>query len=195
MKMKALLLTTLLASPAYAQTYDIDGSHTAAQFSVRHLMVSNVKGEFTKTSGTVVYDPKNVANSKVEATVDVNSVNTRVEKRDADLKGDEFFNAKTFPTMKFVSTKVEQNGVGKLKVTGNLTIRDVTKEVVLDVDGPTEEIKDPWGNARRGASATTKINRQDFGLKYNKLLETGGLAVGNDVAITIDLEMTAKKAG
>lgn len=196
--MKSKLLMSVLAAglfavqTASAATYEIDPSHTSAQFSVRHMMLSNVKGEFTKVKGTVSYDPANVAASSVEATIDTSSVNTREPKRDDHLKSPEFFDAQKFPSMTFKSTKVEKGPDGKLAVTGNLTIHGITKEVVLDVDGPTDEVKDPWGNFRRGASATVKLNRQDFGLKWNKLLETGGVVVGDDVAITIDVEMTRK---
>ncbi|MFN8390944.1 MAG: YceI family protein [Bdellovibrionota bacterium] len=196
--MKTKLLMSVLAAglfavqTASAATYEIDPSHTSAQFSVRHMMLSNVKGEFTKVKGTVSYDPANVAASSVEATIDTSSVNTREPKRDDHLKSPEFFDAQKFPSMTFKSTKVEKGPDGKLAVTGNLTIHGITKEVVLDVDGPTDEVKDPWGNFRRGASATVKLNRQDFGLKWNKLLETGGVVVGDDVAITIDVEMTRK---
>ena len=182
----------LFAQTASAANYEIDPSHASAQFSVRHLMLSNVKGEFTKLKGTVVYDPENIAASSVEATIDTTSVNTRESKRDKHLMGPDFFDTDKFPAMTFKSTKVEKGPAGKLAVTGNLTIHGITKEIVLDVDGPTDEVKDPWGNMRRGASATVKLNRQDYGLKWNKLLETGGVVVGDDVAVTLDLEMIRK---
>jgi polyisoprenoid-binding protein YceI len=139
-----------------------------------------------------VYDPANPAASKVEATVGVDTIDTRNAKRDDHLKSPDFFDAAKFPLMKFVSKKVEQRQPGKLAVTGDLTIHGVTKEVVLTVDGPTEEIKDPMGNLKRGASATATLNRKDFGLTWNKVLETGGVAVGDEVQVTIDLEMTKK---
>jgi polyisoprenoid-binding protein YceI len=191
---KQLLLacSLLLSSPAFAETYQIDPAHTSAQFSVRHLMLSNVRGEFSKVQGTVEYDPENIAASSVEATIDVGTVNTREPKRDTHLKSPDFFDEAKFPTMKFTSTKVEAAGSGHLKVSGDLTIHGITKAVVLDVDGPTDEITDPWGNLRRGASATVRLNRQDFGLKWNKLLETGGVVVGDEVSVTIDLEMSRK---
>ncbi len=132
--------------------------------------------------------------SKVNVTIDAKTVNTGEEKRDQDLKSDKFFDVANFPTLTFVSKKVEANGAGKLKVTGDLTIRGVTKEVVLNVEGPTAAIKDPWGNIRSAASATTQINRQDFGVKWNANLDGGGVVVSDTVSITIDLEMTKQVA-
>lgn len=186
------LLPVLLSAPAFAADYEIDAAHASAQFSVRHLMVSNVKGVFSNVKGTVTYDPANPSASKVEATIDAATVDTRNGKRDDHLKSADFFDVAKFPLLKFVSKKVEQPQPGKLKVTGDLTIHGVTKEVVLDVDGPTDEIKDPWGNLKRGASATAKVNRKDFGLTWNKALETGGVVVGDDVEITIELELQKK---
>ena len=197
MKQAKLLLgmsmLSLLATPMYAsaETYDIDPSHATAGFSIRHLMVSNVKGLFSNVKGTVEYDPKNVAASKVEASVDAATIDTREAKRDAHLKGPEFFDVTKFPEFKFTSTKVEPAASG-LTVTGDLTIRGITKTVVLNVEGPSDEIKDPWGNVKRGASATTKLNRKDFGLTWNKVLEAGGVAVGDEVTVTIELELTKK---
>ena len=168
-------------------TYEIDPTHSAVHFSVRHLMVSNVRGEFTKLSGTIKFDPENPASSSVEATIDVNSISTRDQQRDAHLKSADFLDAEKFPTMTFRSKRVEvQSGGGK--VTGDLTIHGVTREITLDVEGPSQEMKDPWGKQRIGASATTKLSRKEFGLTWNAALETGGVMVGDEVKINIDVE-------
>jgi polyisoprenoid-binding protein YceI len=167
MKQLVAVLAAALAVPALAaDTFKIDGAHTEASFTVKHLMISNVRGQFGKTEGTVVYDEKDPTKSSVEATIDVASVNTRNADRDAHLKKADFFDVERFPTITFKSTKVEKVADGTLKVTGNLTMRGVTKPVVLDVVGPTAEVKDPWGNAKRGVSATTQLNRKDFGVSY-----------------------------
>jgi polyisoprenoid-binding protein YceI len=171
-------------------TYKIDPAHSVADFKVRHLMVSNVRGEFSGVSGTVQFDDANPANSKVEASIDVNTIQTREAQRDTHLKSADFFDVEKFPHITFVSKKVVKTGDEEHKVTGDLTIHGVTKEVVLDVEGPTPEVKDPWGGVRTGASAKTKINRKDFGLVWNVALETGGVLVGEDVQIHLDLELT-----
>jgi len=192
MKRIALIVVAalLFASPALAAaaTYKIDSSHAQTSFAVKHLVISTVRGEFGKTEGTLVIDDADVSKSSVEATIDVASVNTREEKRDAHLKSPDFFDVAKFPKMTFKSTKVEAAGAGKLKVTGDLTLKGVTKSVVLDVTGPTAEIKDPWGNTRRGVSATGKINRQDFGVSWGKLIEAGPV-VGDEVTIQIEAEL------
>jgi polyisoprenoid-binding protein YceI len=187
----------LAAAPAFAQpvTWTIDSAHTAAQFSVRHMMVSNVRGEFTKTSGTVRWDGKDLATAVVDATIDAASITTREPQRDTHLKSPDFFDVGKFPTLTFRSTKVAPAGPGKLLMAGNLTIHGVTRQVVFDVDGPTPAIKDPYGIMRVGASATTTISRKDFGLLWNAALETGGVVVGDEVRITIDMELTLKPAG
>ena len=174
-------------------TYQIDPSHSAAHFSVRHMMISNVRGEFTKVSGKLVYDPENPAQSSVETIIDTASINTRDAQRDGHLKSPDFLDAEKYPTIEFHSTGVKCND-GGWEVTGNLTIHGVTKSVVLDVDGPTPEVRDPWGNTRLGASATTKIDRKDFGLTWNSVLETGGLMVGEEVKITIEVEAVKEQA-
>jgi polyisoprenoid-binding protein YceI len=145
-------------------------------------------------NGAIQFDDKDITKSSVDVTIDAASVDTRVEGRDKDLRSDHFFEVEKYPTLTFKSTKVEQVEVGKLKVTGDLTIHGVTKQVVLDVEGPTAAVKDPWGNQRAAASATTKINRQDFGVKWNAKMDNGGWVVGDDVAITIDVEMVQKGA-
>src|ERR1700685_1348631 len=163
--LSALAVALLLALTASAQeTWQLDPPHSSAQFSVRHLGVSTVRGAFTKVSGTVQYDAANPAKSSLQATIDATSVDTRVDARDNDLRSANYLDVKKYPTITFQSKRVEAAGAGKLKITGDLTIHGVTKEVVLDVDGPSAPMKDPWGNQRIGASATTKINRKDFGV-------------------------------
>jgi len=178
---------------ARASTWEIDAAHSAAQFSVRHMMVSNVRGEFGKVTGTVNLDDKDITKSTVDVTIDVSSINTREAKRDEHLKGPDFFDAAKFPIITFKSRKVESAGQGKLKVTGDLTLHGVTKSVVLHVEGPSSEVKDFMGNWKRGASAMTKLSRKDFGLQWNKVLETGGVAVGDEVNVIIDVELNKKK--
>ena len=192
----AAALAAALSLPAAAATSDwqIDPMHSSAQFAVKHLAISTVRGAFTSVKGSVQLDDKDITKSSVDVTIDVNSVDTRVAARDKDLRSDHFFDADHFPTMTFKSTKVEQVAPDKLKITGNLTIRGVTKEVALDVDGPSGPIKDPWGNQRMAINATTKINRQDFGVKWNATMDNGGLVVGDEVAITIDAEIFQKPA-
>ncbi len=187
MKKLAAAALALVLAPALAlaaDSYKIEGSHTQSAFAVKHLMISTVRGEFGKTEGTVVIDPADVTRSTVEATIDVASVDTRDAKRDEHLRNADFFDVAKFPKITFKSTKVEQAGEGTLKVTGDLTMKGVTKPVVLTVSGPTDEIKDPWGNTRRGLSASTKINRKDFGVSYGP-----NAAVSDEVAITIDAEL------
>lgn len=183
-----------LAFPAFAfaSTWTIDPDHSNIGFKVRHLMVSNVRGSFDKHSGTVEIDDKDITRSKVNISIDTNSINTNVQKRDEHLRSADFFDVAKYPTMTFVSKKVAKAGKDKLKVTGDLTLHGVTKQVVLDVVGPTKESKDPWGNIRKGATATTKINRKDFGLVWNAALETGGVTVGDEVTITLEIEMIKK---
>ena len=185
-------LAAVLSLSAGAATTDwkIDPAHSSAQFSVRHMAISTVRGAFSKVNGAIVLDDKDISKSAVDVTIDVTTVDTREPGRDNDLRSDHFFDVAHFPTMTFKSKKVELAGPGKLKVTGDLTIRGTTKEVVLDVEGPTAPVKDPWGNQRAAATATAKINRQDFGVKWNATMDNGGLVVGDDVNITIDVEMT-----
>ena len=177
-----------------ATVYDIDPAHSSAHFSVRHMMITNVRVEFTKVSGTVTFDPDNPGASQVEATIDVASLHTREEQRDAHLKSADFFDVAKFPEIKFVSKSVERLGDGEHSVKGDLTIHGVTKEVTFRVDGPTPEIKDPWGNTKAGATATAKINRKDFGLVWNVALETGGVLVGEQVSISLEVELARRAA-
>ena len=194
MSKKSFLLATAIASvlvgaaSAQVQTWNIDMAHTAAQFSVRHLGISTVRGAFSKVTGTVQFDAANPAKTVIDATIDANSIDTRVEMRDKDLRSASYFDVEKFPSITFKSKKVEVAGAGKLKVTGDLTIHGVTKEAVLDVEGPSAPMKDPWGNNRVGASASTKINRQDYGVSG------GSPMVGDDIPITIDMELVQPKA-
>ena len=184
-------LATVLSLPAGAGTsqWKIDPAHSSAQFSVRHMAISTVRGAFSKVNGMIALDDQDIAKSTVDVTVDVTTVDTREPGRDNDLRSDKFFDVARFPTMTFKSKKVEQSSPGRLKITGDLTIRGTTKEVILDVEGPTAPVKDPWGNQRAAATATSKINRQDFGVKWNATMDNGGVVVGDDVNITIDVEM------
>jgi polyisoprenoid-binding protein YceI len=187
----SITLGLSLPAAAAGSTWQIDPQHSSAQFAVRHLGLSTVRGAFSKLSGTVLLD-EDISKSSVEVTIDVNTVDTREPDRDKDLRSDHFFDVAHFPTMTFKSKKVEQVAPGKLRVTGDLTIHGTTKEVVLDVDGLTAPVKDPWGNQRVAATATTKINRQDYGVKWNAKLDNGGVVVGDDVNITIDVELIQK---
>jgi len=170
-------------------TYNIDAAHSGAHFTVRHMMITNVRGSFKKVSGTVVYDSENAANSSVQAEIDAASITTNDDQRDAHLRSGDFLDVEKFPSITFKSTSVEPQGEGEWKVTGDLTIHGVTRPVVLNVEGLGPESKDPWGNFRTGASATTKIKRSDFGLTWNAALETGGLLVGDDLKIELDLSL------
>jgi polyisoprenoid-binding protein YceI len=197
MKRTARIAAVLaLAVPAMAfagtSTWTIDPAHSHTGFGVKHLVISTVRGEFGKTSGSVVLDDQDITRSTVEATIDATTIDTRVADRDTHLKSPDFFDVAKYPTLTFKSTKIEKAGDGKLKVTGNLTLRGVTRPITLDVTGPTGEIKDPWGNTRRGLSATAKLNRKDFGLAWSKMIEAGPV-VGDEVAI--DLEVELLKAG
>jgi polyisoprenoid-binding protein YceI len=189
-------LASALSVPVGAATsnWQIDPQHSSAQFAVRHMAISTVRGAFSKVSGTLMLDDKDITKSSVEVSIEVSAVDTREPDRDKDLRSERFFDVAHYPTMTFKSKRVEQIAPGKLKVTGDLTIRGTTKEVVLDVDGPTAPVKDPWGNQRLAAMATTKINRQDYGVKWNATLDNGGVVVGDDVNITIDVELIQRAA-
>lgn len=193
--LKSVVAAAVLAAPslALAATWDVDPVHSHAQFSVKHMMVSNVKGEFGKIAGTLNIDEKDITKSTVEVTIDASTIDTRNEQRDNHLKSPDFFDVKTYPNITFKSTKVEKGADGKLKVTGNLTMHGVTKPVTLDVEGPTPEVKSPFGTTNIGATATTKLNRKDFGLNWNKALESGGVLVGEEVAVTLELEAVKKQ--
>jgi len=186
----AFVTALAIASTAAAQagTWQIDSNHSAAQFSVRHLGVSTVRGAFTKVTGTAKHDAADPSRDSLEATIDANSVDTRVEMRDKDLRSPNFLDVQKYPSITFHSKQAKVTGAEKLEFTGDLTIHGVTKEVVLDVDGPSAPIKDPWGNQRIGASASTKITRQDFGVNG-----APGV-VGDEITITIDAELIQPQA-
>ena len=190
----AFLLALFLAVSAAAQTsiWTIDPKHSTAQFTVRHLAISNVSGNFTNVTGTIDLNEKDITQSQVSAVIDVSSVDTRVSDRDKDLRSPNFFDVEKYPTIEFKSKRIVNSG-GKLQVIGDLTMHGTTREVTLDVDGPTPELNDPWGNVRRGFSASTTLNRKDFGLTYNHALKTGEAVVGDNVKIQIDLELIKKK--
>lgn len=181
-------MATTTPSPASVTTWKIDPAHSAAEFKVRHMMISNVKGTIKGLSGTLTEHATDSTLSSIEASVDISTINTGEEQRDGHLKSADFFEAEKYPTMTFKSAKVEQKGDGEYAVTGDLTIHGVTKSVTFAVEGPSAPGKDPWGNTRIGLTATTKINRKDFGLNWNAALETGGILVGEDVHITLDVQ-------
>ncbi len=178
---------TTIAAPA-TTTWKIDPAHSHAQFKVKHMMISNVKGEFSTLTGSLTLDGDNIANSSVEATIDATTISTSDPQRDAHLKSADFFDVEKFPTLNFKSTKVSKKGGEEISVAGDLTIHGVTRPVVFAVEGPSAPAKDPWGNTRVGLSATSKINRKDFGLTWNSTLETGGILVGEDITITLDVQ-------
>ena len=175
-----------------AATWQMDPDHSSFQFKIRHLMVSNVKGDFSKSRGVVTIDDRDITQLKVEVTIDAASVNTSHAKRDEHLRGADFFDVARYPTITFVSKKVMRTDTNRLKVIGDLTLHGVTKEITVDVEGPTQEVKDPWGNFRRGATATSKINRRDFGMTWNKMLDTGGVLVADELDIYVEVELVKK---
>jgi len=187
----AALTALAMSSLASASNWEIDPAHSAAQFSVRHMMVSNVRGEFGKMSGWVNLDDKDLSRSTAEATIDTTTINTREPKRDNHLKSADFFDVEKYPTITFKSTSFKKVGPEKYKVGGDLTLHGVTKPVVLDVEAP-DAVSKVQGTERRGATATTTLNRKDFGLVWNKPVETGGVMVGDQVVITLDLELVKK---
>ncbi|MGZ6029047.1 MAG: YceI family protein [Myxococcaceae bacterium] len=183
-------LAALVALPAAASTWEIDPNHTESSFVVKHLMVSNVRGQFGKTTGTIVQDDKDITKSTAEITIDATTVDTRVAKRDTHLKSADFFDVEKFPTITFKSTKITKGEGNTLKAEGDLTIHGVTKPVVLKVEYTPET--PAAGMTIRGLTATTKINRKDFGLVWNKSIEAGGVMVGDEVAITVEAELHKK---
>ncbi len=187
----AIAIVVALPVLARADTWQIDSSHTSVEFTVRHMMISNVKGQFQKTTGTITANGNDAASAKIDVSIDASSVDTRVERRDAHLKSPDFLDVAKYPTITFKSTKVEAEGPNKWKVTGDLTLHGVTKQVALEVEGSGAPVQ-VMGNTRVGASATTKIKRGDFGLTWNKALEAGGVLVGEEVAISIDIEAVKK---
>jgi polyisoprenoid-binding protein YceI len=194
MQTTSILQDSTAAKASTATKWTIDSSHTSVGFSVRHMMVSNVRGEFQKVSGSAVWDPKQPDASKVEVTIEVASINTREAQRDAHLKSADFFDAENHPHITFVSRGVGKRKDGIVEIVGDLTIRGTTRVVALAVEGPTPEHADPWGNIRIGASATTSIKRSDFGMTWNSVLEAGGVLVGDQINIHLDVELIKEKA-
>jgi polyisoprenoid-binding protein YceI len=187
----AVTATSLGTKPSQWQ---IDPAHSAAHFSVRHLMISNVRGEFTKVSGNAVLDPSDPSKSSVEVVIDAASIDTREPQRDEHLRSADFLDVANHPTITFRSKKITAAGPDHYKVTGDLTIRGVTREVTFDVEGPAQPVKDPYGNIRTGGSAKAKINRKDFGLAWNALTEAGGIVVGDEVSVDFEAELIQKPA-
>jgi polyisoprenoid-binding protein YceI len=171
-----------------AETWQIDNNHSSAQFSVTHLMISTVRGEFSKMSGTIDYDGKSVESIKADVTIDAASITTHADPRDADLKSPHFFDVAKFPTLTFKSKKAIPGAAGMFKLVGDLTLHGVTKEVTLDCTGPSKIVKSGRGESRVAASASVKINRQDYGMSWNATLDDGGAVVSDMVAITIEIE-------
>ena len=192
--MKKLILSAVLAVSglASAATWDIDSAHTTAGFTAKHLGITNVNGTLGTVSGKFNVDEKDVTKSTIEATIDVKGINTNMAKRDDHLKSPDFFDSKKFPKMTFKSTKAERKATGGYALTGDLTIRDKTKSITLDVDPLTPELKDPWGGTHRGTHASAKINRTDFDLKWNKALESGGVVVAEEVTLDLEIELLKK---
>lgn len=181
-------MATTISSPASVLTWKLDPAHSSAEFKVRHMMISNVKGSFSGLTGTLSEHTVDSTLSTVEASIDIASISTGDPQRDGHLKSADFFDAEKYPAIAFKSTKVEQKGEAEYRVTGDLTLHGVTKPVTFAVEGPTPPNKDPWGNTRIGLNASAKINRKDFGLNWNAALETGGFLVGEDVHITIEAQ-------
>ena len=190
-------LAAAIALPASAgtTTYQIDPRHSSAGFGVTHLMISTVRGEFHGVTGTVTVDDSDISKSSVNVTIDATTLDTREPDRDKHLKSEAFFDVAKYPTITFQSTRIERNNDGSLKITGDLTIRGVTKSAVLTASVPKPPIKDPWGLQRTAASASTRINRQEFGVAWNQKLDSGGVVVGDDVTITLDVEMIIPPQG
>jgi len=181
-------MSTLATPQTAVSTWSIDPAHSVVEFKVKHMMISNVKGHFAKVSGVLNLDESDLTKSHIEAAIDAGSINTRDDHRDAHLRSADFFDIEQHPTLSFKSTRIKRTGNGELAVSGDLTIRGVTRNVEFAVEGPTPPAKDPWGNTRLGLSATTKINRKDYGLTWNAALETGGILVGDEVTITLDVQ-------
>jgi polyisoprenoid-binding protein YceI len=181
-------MSTATPTPEILTTWNLDPAHSAAEFKVKHMMISNVKGKFTGLTGVLTEHKTDATLSSVEASIDVATITTGEAQRDGHLKSADFFDVEKFPTITFKSIAVHPNGPADYDVTGELTIHGITQVVTLAIEGPSEPAKDPWGNLRIGLSATTKINRKDFGLVWNASLEAGGVLVGEDVAITLDVQ-------
>jgi len=189
----ALALVIAVPLAASADIWQIDPTHSTVGFTVRHMTISSVGGQFDKFAGTITAKGNDPASVSIDVTIDTASIDTRSADRDADLKSANFLDVAKYPTMTFKSKKIEAAGTGKWNVVGDLTLHGVTREVTLAVEGPTAPIKDPWGNTRAGASATTKISRKAFGLTWNKMIEAGGAVVGDEVSVSIDVEAVKQK--
>jgi polyisoprenoid-binding protein YceI len=181
-------MSTLTTPQAATTTWNIDPVHSVVEFKVKHMMISNVKGQFTGLKGVLALDEADLTGSHVEASIDADSITTRDPQRDAHLKSADFFDVEKIPTLSFKSTRISRAKDGELAVAGELTIHGVTRNVLFAVEGPTAPAKDPWGNTRIGLSATTKLNRKDFALTWNAALETGGILVGDEVTVTLDAQ-------
>ena len=181
-------MSTLATAPSAISTWNLDAAHSVAEFKVKHMMISNVKGQFTKLTGALHFDEQDITNSAVEASIDAGSIHTRDAQRDAHLKSADFFDVEKFPALTFKSTAITRKSDDELAVAGDLTIHGVTRKIVFAVEGPTPSAKDPWGNTRLGLSATARINRKDYGLTWNAALETGGILVGDEITITLDVQ-------
>lgn len=192
-RLAVFLSLAVCSLPAQSTSWRIDPNHSAAHFSVRHLMISTVRGEFTGINGMVQWDPRHPTQATVEATIDCATLNTGVAKRDEQMKGPDFFDIKKYPKMTFVSKKVQTAGKGRLKVLGDLTINATTRPVTLDIEGPSDPVKDAQGREKIGLTASTKFNRKEFGIVWNEVLETGGFAVADEVSIVLDIEMIRQK--
>ncbi len=194
-KLRTLVLSAAMVfvpALAGATTWDIDPAHSSIEFSVKHMMVSTVKGRFDKFSGKVELDDKDITKSTVDVTIDLASINTHEPKRDGHLKSPDFFDVSKYPTATFKSTKVQKAGKNKLKVTGELDLHGVTKPIVLEVEGPSEPYKTPFGTTVRGVHATAKLDRKDFGIGWNKVLDNGGVLVGNEVMLEMNAELSER---
>jgi len=185
---------TRTAATPTTRAYDIDTSHSSVTFRVRHMMVANVRGELGQVSGHVVFDETDPTRSSVEATIDVKAINTRDPKRDEHLRSADFLDAANHPTITFKSTRVQAGKGDNLFVTGQLTIRGITREVTLDVEAPTPEVADPWGNIKRGVSARARLNRKDYNVVWNATLDGGGILVGEEITIDLEIELGRKAA-
>lgn len=185
-------MTTAAKPTAGTTTWTVDAAHSNVEFSVKHLMISSVKGRFGDVKGTVTYNEANPAQSRVEIEVGIHSIDTRAEQRDAHLRSPDFFDAEKFPTMRFVSKRIDGDINGEFKLIGDLTIRDTTREVVLDAEFHGRE-KDPWGGERMGFEAKGRLNRDEYGLHWNQVLESGGWLVGNDIKLSIEVELVKNK--
>jgi len=189
-----LLICLAMGTPliAAAAAYQLDADHSSIQFKIRHLTVSNVTGTFNRVKGSASIEGEDPSTLKAEVTIEAASIDTGHEKRDEHLRTPDFLDVAKYPVITFVSKRIVKGEPGKLKLIGDLTLHGVTREITVDLEGPTPEIKDPWGNFRRGTTGTAKIDRRDFGITWNKALDTGGLVVGNDVGIYVEVEWVRK---